>query len=379
MPVPAFYAKLSRRVRRLRDDESGNVVVIFALALLPLVGLVGAAVDYSHGNSIKTAMQAATDATALKLAKAAGTLSDTQLSQQATNNFNVLFARPETTGVQIGAQYDTANKSPSLTATGSMKTDFMGLMGFSSLTIAARAVAKPVGAGTACVLALNANVSGAATVQGGNNVNLAGCSLYANSKSGSALAVGGSASLSALSVGVVGGISGGAAITTTQGVSTGGSPVADPYSTLTIPSFSGCDATNFTAHSTVTINPGVYCGCMQLNANARVTLNPGIYYIDHGDFSMNGGAALTGTGVTLIFTSSTISNWPKATINGGATVNLTPPTTGTTAGIVMFADRNIPVGTSFKFGGGASQYIGGAVYIPTGDVTFAGGASSSTS
>jgi Flp pilus assembly protein TadG len=379
MPVPALYAKLGSRVRRLRDDESGNVAVIFALALMPLVGLVGAAVDYSHANSIKTAMQAATDATALKLAKAAGTLSDTQLAQQATNNFNVLFTRPETTGVQIGAQYDTANKSLSLTATGSMKTDFMGLMGFSSLTISTRAVAKPVGAGTACVLVLNANASGAVTVQGGNNVNLAGCSLYANSKSGSAITVGGSASLSALSVGVVGGISGGAAITATQGVSTGGSPVADPYSTLAIPSFSGCNATNFTAHGTVTINPGVYCGGMQLNANARVTLNPGIYYIDHGDFSMNGGAVMTGTGVTLIFTSSTMSNWPKVTINGGATVNLTPPTTGPTAGIVMFADRNIPVGTTFKFNGGASQYIGGAVYIPTGDVTYAGGASSSTS
>ena len=260
-----------------------------------------------------------------------------------------------------------------------MKTDFMGLMGFSNLTISARAVAKQVGDGTACVRVLNANANWAATIQGGNNVNLAGCSLYANSKSGSAVSIGGSASLSALSVGVMGGISGGAAITTAQGVSTGGSPVADPYSTLAIPSFSGCNANNFTAHSTVTINPGVYCGGMQLNANARVTLNPGIYYIDHGDFSMNGGATLTGTGITLIFTSSTMSHWPKVTINGGATVNLTPPTTGPTAGIVMFADRNIPVGTTFKFNGGASQYIGGAVYIPTGDVTYAGGASTSAS
>jgi hypothetical protein len=355
------------------------VTIIFALALLPLVSLVGAAVDYSHANSIKTAMQAAVDSTALMLTKDAGSLSSTQLIQRATDKFKASFTRPETTGVQVSAQYDILNKSLSLAATGSMKTDFMGVMGFSSLNISARAVAKSVGNGTACVLALNASASGAATAQGGTKIRLDGCSLYANSKSGSALTLGGSASLSALSVGVVGGVSGGAAITTTQGVSTGGSPVADPYSTLAIPFFSGCNATNFTAHSTVTINPGVYCGGMQLSANAQVTLNPGIYYIDHGDFSMNGGATMTGTGVTLIFTSSTMSNWPKVTVNGGATVNLTPPTTGPTAGVVMFADRNIPIGTSFKFNGGASQYIGGAIYVPTGDVMFAGGASTSTS
>ena len=61
---------------------------------------------------------------------------------------------------------------------------------------------------------------------------------------------------------------------------------------------------------------------------------------------------MTGTGVTLIFTSNTRSNWPTATINGGATINLTAPTSGATIGMIMFGDRNIPVGTSFKFNGG---------------------------
>jgi hypothetical protein len=45
----------------------------------------------------------------------------------------------------------------------------------------------------------------------------------------------------------------------------------------------------------------------------------------------------------------------------------------------MFADRNIPVGTSFSFNGGATQYLGGVIYIPTGDVLFAGGAGSTSS
>ena len=36
-------------------------------------------------------------------------------------------------------------------------------------------------------------------------------------------------------------------------------------------------------------------------------------------------------------------------------------------------------GVSFKFNGGASQYFGGAIYLPTADATFVGGAATSTS
>jgi hypothetical protein len=192
--------------------------------------------------------------------------------------------------------------------------------------------------------------------------------------------VGGSAGLSALSVGVVGGISGNAAITTTQGIKTGIGPVLDPYADAAFSTaFSGCDQKKFSAKSPVTINPGVYCDGISLNAGANVTLNPGIYYIDGGGLSVNGGATLQGDGVTLVFTKKNSSDWPNATINGNATVNLKPPKSGSTKGIVIFGDRNIPLGTTFKFNGGATQYLGGAIYVPTGAINFSGGAGTSTS
>jgi hypothetical protein len=115
---------------------------------------------------------------------------------------------------------------------------------------------------------------------------------------------------------------------------------------------------------------------LNLNAGANVTLNPGIYYLDQGSLSVNGGATLNGIGVTLVFTSSNGHNYADATINGGANVNLVAPTTGPTAGIVLFGDRNMTVGTTFKLNGGSSEVFGGAIYIPRGAVTFSGGASS---
>jgi hypothetical protein len=58
---------------------------------------------------------------------------------------------------------------------------------------------------------------------------------------------------------------------------------------------------------------------------------------------------------------------------------LTPPTTGPTTGIVMFGDRNMPLGTSFRLTGGSNLYLGGAIYIPNGAISFSGGDGTSTS
>jgi hypothetical protein len=66
--------------------------------------------------------------------------------------------------------------------------------------------------------------------------------------------------------------------------------------------------------------------------------------------------------------------YASATINGGATVDLSAPSSGPTAGMVMFGDPNMTAGTAFKFEGGASQTLEGAVYLPEGAVSFAGGA-----
>ena len=108
--------------------------------------------------------------------------------------------------------------------------------------------------------------------------------MYVNSNSASALTVGGSASVSALSVGVVGGISGNAGVTTTQGVRTGENPITDPDAKVAVPFFSGCNENNFSVKNVVTYNLGVYCGGMQFNANADVTFNPGVYFVDRGNF-----------------------------------------------------------------------------------------------
>ncbi|MEX2128549.1 MAG: TadE/TadG family type IV pilus assembly protein [Xanthobacteraceae bacterium] len=56
-------------MRRFWSDRKGNIAVLFAFAIVPMVGAVGAAVDYSMASAYRTDMQKALDATALALSR----------------------------------------------------------------------------------------------------------------------------------------------------------------------------------------------------------------------------------------------------------------------------------------------------------------------
>jgi Flp pilus assembly protein TadG len=367
-------------INRFLKNQHGGAAPMLVLAAMPLFASVGAAIDYTRAASARTAMQAALDASVLMIAKEAKNADVSVLSASADSYFKANFHNAEVLDIKTSILTSSTSNGYSAkgTANGTVKTTFLGVIGFSTINVAASSEANSDSDGLGCVLALNLKKDSTVSGQGSTNVTLNGCSLYDNSDHSAAMTVGGTAHITALSVGVVGQLSGEANITTTQGIRTGIGVVADPYAANSFPAFSGCMERNFVAHKTITIEPGVYCGGMMINAGATVTLNPGIYYIDGGDFTVNGGATVTGSDVTLVFTSQTRNDFATATINGNANIDLRAPKTGPTAGIVVFGDRRMPVGTTFKFNGGASQYLGGAVYVPKGAMEFSGGMGTST-
>jgi hypothetical protein len=246
------------------------------------------------------------------------------------------------------------------------------LFGNTPVTISARAVAKTKGA-YGCVLALDASAAASAAIQGTPNITLQNCSLYDDSSSATAVSGGGSASLTAASIGVVGGITGTSNFTTTEGIWTGQPSTPDPYADVNIPSYGGCDYHNYSTKKNDHMSPGVYCGNMHFNGGTTATLADGTYIFEGNSFLVDGGATVQGNHVTLIFTSGNGNTYPNITINGGSTVTLGPPNSGPLSGIVMYADRSTPVGTPEKLDGGSGMTLSGAVYLPTGAVDWGGG------
>lgn len=369
----------ARSLRRIARDRRGGVAPLLAIGVIPLIMAVGAAVDYSRASSDKAAMQAALDSTALAMVRA---VAQNTPAPDAQALFDSLMTKSEVTGITVSSSSNTTGQgtTASLSAQGTLATEFMRIGGISQMTIGVSSSAYTQTLTDGCVLALNKTASPAISLGGSAAVGLSDCALYSNSTSATAVSIGGSASLTAEMIGAVGGVSASLSnVTLTNGIGTHLAPLIDPYASVQVPSFSGCTDTNVKVKVNTTIDPGVYCNGISINAGATLTLNPGVYYIDRGNLSINGGGSLIGTGVTLIFTSSTGMNYATASINGNATVNLTAPNSGSTAGIVIMMDRNAPAGTSLSLNGGSTQAFGGAIYAPTGAVTYTGGASTSSS
>jgi Flp pilus assembly protein TadG len=124
--------------QRFLDDRSASVVPLLALAAIPVVGLVGASVDYSRAAAVQTSMQAAVDSTSLFLAKGAASSSAAQLQANAQSYFNAMFTRTDAAAPTVSVSYSTTSGSQVVvSATSSVKTLFMGIMGFSQLPVAA--------------------------------------------------------------------------------------------------------------------------------------------------------------------------------------------------------------------------------------------------
>jgi Flp pilus assembly protein TadG len=136
MAMSKMMRRLGKNVLNLGRDGRGNVAITFGFAILPIIALVGAAIDYSHAISIRVALQAALDSTALMLSKQAPSLNSNQLQSAAQNYFNGVFQRREAQGVSITATY-TTNGGSQVTVDGSaaMTTSFMQVIGYNSLNV----------------------------------------------------------------------------------------------------------------------------------------------------------------------------------------------------------------------------------------------------
>src|SRR5262252_3232329 len=81
---------LRQRCSHFLRERAASVMPTFAVALIPLFGLMGAAVDYSGANRIKSKLQASLDAGVL-----AGARDNTaSWATKATNTFNATFQSP---------------------------------------------------------------------------------------------------------------------------------------------------------------------------------------------------------------------------------------------------------------------------------------------
>ena len=373
-----------------KHDERGGIALMFALMLPLLFGIVGLGMEAGMWFKERRQLQTIADTAAVSAAiENAFGATQTEIVAAATQEANqngldlttdvITYIGTPTSGAYIGdADYIEVIITRELTTM--ISQVFTPL----SPSTTARAVASTIGDQEACVLALSASAQNSMYVNAaGSTVTMAGCSVASNSNDPLKSVNVQNGTLIAECVWAAGGISGDANITTSCPASyPDAKPLADPYASTTVPPYSntvppcltGTGATPYTPADGEVLQPGVYCDGISISSNNVVTMAPGEYIIDGGDFTVNGGGAVSGTGLTVFLTSSSGTQYGTVNISGGGTVDMGAATSGDYIGMLFYQDRDGGTSSSndIMINGGAEITLSGAVYAPNNNIEFAG-------
>jgi Flp pilus assembly protein TadG len=117
----AIFNRVRTAAGRFARADQGNIAVLFAIAAVPILGFVGAAIDYARANSARSSMQAALDSTALMLAKdlSDGTITAAQINTKADAYFRALYTNTDARAVTVAATYTASTSQGSTIVVGS--------------------------------------------------------------------------------------------------------------------------------------------------------------------------------------------------------------------------------------------------------------------
>jgi Putative Flp pilus-assembly TadE/G-like len=366
-------------LNRLVGDAKGASMVSLALLMPVLIGILGLAIDVGMWQIDQRRLQGAADRAAFAAAVAAA---DSSTTVEATDEGLAILAQlgyqngvsglvAEIHNPATGGNYTTDAQSWEVELSHTHRLYFASLFVGQDPTISARAVAVGGSSDPSpfCILTLDPTGAGATTFTNNADMLNAGCNIYTNSSHAAALLCDNNCDIAANTYTV-----GGTNVSNNGSLSgdvnqTGVSPAVDPYASLPVPDSSTLACTRtalLTVNSNQTISPGVYCGGIKVNANKTLTMQAGTYYI-RSKFDLTGNSTLIATsGVTIVLLDDLcIGNGGcrrEAGIGNNVRFNLTAPTSGTYAGIALYAQGTSE--TYQEFSNNVSLNIQGAIYAP---------------
>ncbi len=184
----AFLGNLSACFIR---QTAGSIAINFAIAAVPIVAIIGTAVDYSGAYDVKARLQAALDAAVLAGAvNAKGTWKKVALDSFNGNYVAKGSSAPTPTFTLSTGMY-TGD------ATASVATAFSGIIGIHSIQVSAHSAAEPAFklGHPACLWALNNDAAPGAIINGNAVINAPDCTFLVNSGNSEAVDLVGNASV----------------------------------------------------------------------------------------------------------------------------------------------------------------------------------------
>ncbi|MBI1392874.1 MAG: hypothetical protein GC152_09055 [Alphaproteobacteria bacterium] len=367
----------------LPKDEDGNVAILFGLLAPVLFALAGAGIDYGRYVAMRAAYQEVADSAALAGAReyalsgtGAKRASDgsNRLSASAATNDNGAVPKSVAESVarksivdedssenaKVAVATDDYMKSVEVEISTSFTPTFLVGMFRSPMPVNVRSQAQASGQGKICVITLDTDNGGAVFVEGDGTLSGEDCSMYANSSKPDAIVVQNNGRIEAAFVCSSGGVSDAVGGIDPEPL-TDCPPKQDPLATRGVdPPRGGGLLGGVVSVVTPTLDPGIYDGGLTID-DADVTLAPGVYAIKNGDLIISGASRVVGEGVSFHF-------FDKAGMSVGpdTTLELSAPTTGDRAGILMYQDPAANDLIEFRISSNDARKLVGTIYLKSG-------------
>src|SRR5215208_5409450 len=350
---------------RIAHDRRGSVAQIFALALIPVAFMAGAAIDYTRSVAERSELQVAVDAAVLAGAKDAS-------QTWTTTSANVFKS------AYVG------------TASASVPTTFVGIAGIQQIPIGVSGKAAGGNqADTSCILSLGTGqpVSDQSlTFNGAPNVALSGCSIRSNT----------SLKCNGHGTGALASIAAGTA-TGCSNPQSGAAVVPDIYAELAINITKQCSAWPGATWvpGTVPASPQVVtlmkpthteyhvCGDLTLSGSGDLTGGGAdtVIVIENGRLILDGNASIQTSRVAFVLTGDNTKPSEIEFPNGNghaASLTLSPPTgvNNPWRGVSVYQDPALTFQVDADWGPGATLNAEGLVYLPKADLKIHGTPSS---
>ncbi len=358
-------------------DKRGSVAIMTAMLGVILIGFAALAVDVSIWEGNAATMQGAADQAALaaSLAMSAGNA----VAQKEAKGVAAVHGFLNGTGgvvvtvniPPVAGSYVSNANAIEVVITQSQTMFLSGVLLKSPPVTSVRAVAVPAPA--TCILLLAPTGPGI-TSTGAVDVGAPTCNIAVNSVGACDVATIGLSSFTGFDISLgeqsqAGCTLGLSQIVATHKLQLGAAPALDPYSSRTIPRPStSCQTVFNPLQLQIDLYPGTYCS-VTLWGTQSLRLNPGPYIFDGGGLNALGINQITGTNVSLVFTSSG-STYGGISLAGASAMNLTPMTYGNTAGIAVWLDK--AGAQSMTLAGVTSLNVTGAFYAPGSNISWLG-------
>lgn len=359
--------------------ERGQALILIALAAIALFGIAGLAIDGSAKFSDRRHAQHTADAAALagslaniksdpqwKLAALNSALANGYDDNHVTNEVEVYTCAEADSSC---GPYDGDARYVQVIITSHVDTYFAGVVGIDQThnTVQALAMSQESSLGElyggASIVGLAPDECKTIWFSGSGYTDITGGGVFSNSELDCGLTIQGSTNLN---------LDGSMDMVASAYTKNGNPPLggimgglhgnADPYdypppaAMLSNPS---CTVNAATSGSSMTA--GNWTG--NFPPSGVDTLNPGTYCIN-GNFRLNAGETLSGTGVTVVMQSGGI-DW-----NGGAEINLSAPTTGDLAGLLIYAPMSNQ--NTMRFNGNGATTLTGTILMPAAPLVYNG-------